>query len=31
MKLITKLKTKINLYNQYRNPFYVWWKCKKIF
>lgn len=26
-----KLKDKIKLWNQYRNPFYVWWKCKKYF
>ena len=26
-----KLKQKIELWNEYHNPFYVWWKCRKYF
>lgn len=31
MKFISKLKAKIDSYNRYHNPFYIWWKCRNYF
>ena len=31
MNLLKKITQKIKLFNEYRNPFYTWWKVRKIF
>lgn len=31
MNLLKKVKLKIQIFNEYRNPFYTWWKVRKIF
>ena len=27
----SKLFKKLEIWNEYRNPFYIWWKCRKYF
>ena len=31
MSLLKKIIQKIKLFNEYKNPFYTWWKVRKIF
>ena len=31
MNLLKKITQKIKLFNEYKNPFYIWWKVRKIF
>lgn len=31
MNLINKVRTFIKHWNEYKNPFYVWWKCRNWF